>query len=112
MHADNATKEIVRATPTTNAAGQVIKWEMHVRYTLNDHELTFPYLTEQKVPVAGTDPIQYREIFPLKKIIEFTKAELLTIVGDYFNEEFDRQYGHEHNNEECCETEFDVNTLS
>lgn len=77
-HTANATKTITKAVPTVNEDGLVIKWDIEVKYELNDYVSTFSKSVE---------------VEPTATPAGYTKAELWALAGESaLDDVFESQY--------------------
>lgn len=97
----SATKVITSATPTVDLDGNVIKWEVSLKYSLNGYESTF----NRQVDVE-----------PTKAPEDFSKTELLALIDvELLDAVYDQQYESTQVPVEVTETKidnFDVNSLA
>lgn len=108
-HANDAVKAFEKATPTVDANSKVIRWDIDYSYTLNGYKVTYKANLEQ---IKDGE-----EVFALKAVSEFTKAELIALLPlDHWNMIYDSQYESTHPVVAAPVTttnsSFDVNTLS
>lgn len=66
-HTANATKTLTKAVPTVNEDGLVIKWDIEVKYELNDYVSTFGKSVD---------------VEPTATPAGYTKAELWALVDE------------------------------
>lgn len=66
-HTADAVKTITKATPTVDLDGNVIKWDIEVKYELNGYESTFS---------------KSADVEPTKAPADFTKAELWALADE------------------------------
>lgn len=101
VYADQATKGIVKASPTIDKDGLVRKWDVQVVYSLNGFKSTFE------------DDIHAGEFTP-KVPSEFTKSELLALCPTVrWDMVFDSQYQSVvlAESKESKDSSFDVHSL-
>lgn len=77
-HAANAVKTLTKAVPTVDADGKVIKWDIEVKYELNDYVSTFS---------------KFAEVEPTATPAGYTKAELWALVDEaHLDTVYESQY--------------------
>lgn len=77
-HTANATKTITKAVPTVNEDGLVVKWDVEVKYELNDYVSTFS---------------KSADVEPTATPAGYTKAELWALVGEaHLDTVYESQY--------------------
>lgn len=77
-HTDNATKTILKAIPTIDDSGKVVKWEVDTEYALNDYVSAFRHSID---------------VEPTKAPSDYTKAELWDLIGEeHLDAVFESQY--------------------
>jgi hypothetical protein len=77
-HTDSAVKAITKATPTVDADGKVVKWDITAEYSLNGYVSTY----EKEVTVE-----------PDKAPADFSKAELWTLINEaHLDSVYESQY--------------------
>lgn len=73
-----AVKTLFKAVPTLDDAGKVKNWRLVVEYSINDYKSKF----RNNFDIAT----------PSKAPEDYTKAELLALVGDQFDNDFEVEY--------------------
>lgn len=66
-HTEDVTKTITKVTPTVDLDGNVIKWDIEVKYELNGYESTFS---------------KSADVEPTKAPADFSKAELWALADE------------------------------
>lgn len=66
-HTEDVTKTITKATPTVDVDGNVIKWDIEVKYELNGYESTFS---------------KSADVEPTKAPADFSKTELWALADE------------------------------
>ena len=105
-HADDATKAWVRAVPTKNSDGNVIKWYCEYKYTLavsGKSDYVHVFKKDAKIDNPSKAPSAY------------TKAELLTLMDkSHWDDMFNKKYAYHIASQPTVtkDTSFDVSTLN
>jgi hypothetical protein len=100
-HTDSAVKTITKATPTVDLDGKVIKWDIEVKYSLNDYVSNFSKTVE---------------VEPTKVPGSYNKAELWELInGAHLDAVYESQYVSTQIPVEATEVkvdDFDINSLA
>jgi hypothetical protein len=101
QYADAAEKTLVKAVPTVDTDGNVIKWDIEVQYSLNDY-------TSKYSKMVDVEPTKAPEAFTKEEVFGLTNPAHLDMV-------FDSQYESVMVPAPSSETkvdDFDINSLA
>lgn len=116
MKTQNATVTLIKAVPTTDVNGNVVKWEADVEYAFDDYTVQFGDGIEQSTTTEDMEGNKtVTENFPEKPPTQFSKQEIINLLPTaHYGTVFESMYCSTHDTTdsgECCHDDFTVDDL-